>query len=217
LARSGLGRAGRRGRRALAGAQAASEPVAASASSPALAQEPRRAAGRSLAALGGVGDHQPVLGAGRGHVEQTALLAQRLGVGGGQRLPGWEHLLLAAQQEHERRLGALGAVDGRHGHAPVLAGPELLDVQADRVLEEVAQRRLGCVLLLERLGGAAQRAEILEYPLSVAAGAGAGRGVASLLVVADETAIEHHGREHHVAERAASLDLSPHRAQTLAE
>jgi hypothetical protein len=40
-------------------------------------------------------------------------------------------------------------MNGRHRHAPVFAGAELLRVQPDRVLEELAQRGRGAVLLLE--------------------------------------------------------------------
>ena len=47
---------------------------------PRLGEEPRRAAGRSPAALGDVGDQQPVLGAGGGDVEQAALLGKPLRV-----------------------------------------------------------------------------------------------------------------------------------------
>jgi hypothetical protein len=56
-------------------------------------------------------------------------------------------------------------VNRRDGHPPVRAGTELLGVQPGGVLEEVAQRCAGAVLLLERLGGAAQRAQVLEHPL----------------------------------------------------
>ena len=46
-----------------------------------LGQEPGRAAGGPPAALGGVGDQQPVLGAGGGDVEQPAFLGQTLRIG----------------------------------------------------------------------------------------------------------------------------------------
>ena len=48
---------------------------------PGFGEEPGRAAGRPPAALGDVGDQQPVLGAGGGDVEQAALLGEPLGVG----------------------------------------------------------------------------------------------------------------------------------------
>ena len=47
---------------------------------PGFGEEPGGAAGRAPAALGDVGDQQPVLGAGGGDVEQPALLGQPLRV-----------------------------------------------------------------------------------------------------------------------------------------
>ena len=47
---------------------------------PGFGEEPGGAAGRAAAALGDVGDQQPVLGAGGGDVEQAPLLGEPLGV-----------------------------------------------------------------------------------------------------------------------------------------
>ena len=73
------------------------------------------------------------------------------------------------------------------------------------------------MLLLERLRGAAQRAQVLEPPLSVAPRGRVGRRVPPPLMVLDESAVKHHRREHHVAERAALVHLAANRQQALAE
>ena len=117
-----------------------------------------------------MGDQQPVLGAGGGDVEQAALLGEPLGVRRGQRPPRGQQLLLAAEQRDRLGLGALGAVDRRHGDPPVGGGVDLLGVKAGGVLEEAGERRV-LVVLLVGLGGAAQRAQVLEHPLGVAAAA----------------------------------------------
>ena len=64
------------------------------------------------------------------------------------------------------------------------------------------------VVLVVGVGGAAQRAEVLEHPLGVAAAVGVGGVVALVLVVADEPAGHRHGRDHDVADRATGGELA---------
>ena len=63
------------------------------------------------------------------------------------------------------------------------------------------------VVLLVGLGGAAQRAQVLEHPLGVAAAIGVGGVVALVLEVADQPSGQRHGRDHDVADRAAGGEL----------
>ena len=145
-------------------------------------EEAGRAAGRASAALGDVGDQQPVLGAGGGDVEQPALLGEPLGVRRGQRPPRGQQLLLAAEQHDRLRLRALGrwiveTVIRRSGSP----GVELLGVQARRPARGSRSGSRVVVLLLVGLRGAAQRAEVLEHPFGIAAarrGRGCGRAAA---------------------------------------
>ena len=88
-----------------------------------------------------------------------------------------------------------------------VAGVDLLGVQAGGLLEKAGQRRV-LVVLLVGLGGAAQRAQVLEHPLGVAAPLGVRGVVAPVLVVADQPAGERHGRDHDVADRAAGGELA---------
>ena len=94
-------------------------------------------------------------------------------------------------------------MDRRDGDPPVLAGGHLLGVQPGGVLEEAGERRVLVVLVGERLRGAAQRAQVLEHAVGVAALVGPRRAVAPVLVVAHEPAVERDGGDHDVAERAA--------------
>ena len=64
------------------------------------------------------------------------------------------------------------------------------------------------VVLLEGLGGAAQRAQVLEHPLGVATSISVGGVVADVLVVADEAARHRHRRDHDVAERPPGGELA---------
>ena len=64
------------------------------------------------------------------------------------------------------------------------------------------------VVLLVGLGGAAQRAEVLEHPLGVAAAIGVRGVVALVLVVADQPARQRHRRDHDVAERPSGVELA---------
>ena len=73
------------------------------------------------------------------------------------------------------------------------------------------------MLLLEHLGRATEGPQVLEHPLGVPPGGGVGRGVAAALEVLHEPSVEHHRRQHDVAERAAELDLAAHGAHPLAE
>src|SRR3954451_13147152 len=91
---------------------------------PGLGEKARRAAGGASAADVAAGEHEVVLGAGGGDVEQPPLLLEVLGVRALQRAPGGQQLFLAAEQQHELRFGALGAVDRRDRDAAVLAGPD---------------------------------------------------------------------------------------------
>ena len=185
-------------------AQAASEPRRRQQSR--LGEEAGGAAGGTPPALGGVGDQQPVLGAGRGDVEQPALLRQPLGIGRGQRAPGGQQLVLAAEQHDELGLGALRPVNRAHRDSPVGCRVDLLGVQSRGVLEEAGERRV-LVVLLVRLGGAAQRAQVLEHPLGVGPSLGVRRVVAVVLVVAHESAGQRHRGDHRVSERAARVEL----------
>ena len=63
------------------------------------------------------------------------------------------------------------------------------------------------VVLVVGLGGAAERAEVLEHPLGVAAPVGVGGVVALVLVVADQPAGHGHRRDHDVADRPAGGEL----------
>ena len=171
-------------------------------------EEARRAAGGAAVAGGGVRDQQPVLGAGGGDVEQPALLGEPLGVGAGQRSPRRQQPLLAADEHDEQGLRAFGAVDGRDGDAAVLlARLDLLGVQAGGVLEKAGEGRLVALLVVVGLGGAAQRAQVLEHAFGVATLVRVGRAVAALLEVAHEAAFEHHGGEHDVPDGAAVGEL----------
>src|SRR3954447_15799392 len=100
-----------------------------------LGEEARRAAGGASAADVAAGEHEVVLGAGGGDVEQPPFLFEVLMVGALERAPGGQQLFLAAEQQYELRFAALGAVDGGDGDAAVLAGPDLLGVQAGGVFE----------------------------------------------------------------------------------
>ena len=139
------------------------------------------------AALGGVGDQQPVLGAGGGDVEQPALLLEPPRIGRGQRAPGRQQLLLAGEQHHQLGLGPFGAVDRAHRDPVIGGGVDLLRVQTGGVVEKAGERGV-LVLLLVGLGGAAQRAQVLEHPLGIGASLVVGRVVAQMLVVADQAA-----------------------------
>ena len=101
----------------------------------------------------------------------------------------------------------LRAVDRRDGDPPVGGGVDLLGVQAGGLLEEAGERRV-LVVLVVGLGGAAQRAQVLEHPLGVAAAVGVGGVVALVLVVADQPARHRHGRDHDVADRPAGGELA---------
>src|SRR3954468_24314754 len=105
-----------------------------------LGEEARRAAGGAAAADVAACEHEVVLGAGGGDVEQPPFLLEVLGVGALQRAPGGQQLLLAAEQQDQLRFGAFGAVDGGDGDAAVLAGSDLLGVQAGGVLEQAGDR-----------------------------------------------------------------------------
>ena len=63
-------------------------------------------------------------------------------------------------------------------------------------------------MLLVGLRGAAQRAEILQYPFGVVALVGAWRGVSLSLVVADESAVERHRGDDDVPDRPAVAQLA---------
>src|SRR4051794_39377638 len=140
---------------------------------PRLGEEAGGAAGGAPAADVAAGEHEVVLGAGGGDVEQPPFLLEVLGVGALQRAPGGEQLLLAAEQQHQPRFRALGAVDGGDGDASVLAGCDLFGVQAGGVFEQAGDRGGGADLLGVAPGGAAQRAQVLEHALAVAARVGA--------------------------------------------
>ena len=92
-----------------------------------------------------------VLGAGGGDVNSRRSSSSCSGVGAFERAPRGQELVLAAEQQHELCLGALGAVDGRDRDPVVLASADLLGVQAGGVLEEPRQRRAGADLFGERL------------------------------------------------------------------
>ena len=87
-------------------------------------------------------------------------------------------------------------------------------MQAGGVLEEAGQRGARAELVGEGLGGAAQRAQVLEHAFGVAALVGPRRAVAALLVVGDEAAVERDGGDDDVAERAAG---APSRARIALE
>ena len=108
-------------------------------------------------------------------------------------------------------------MDGGDGDAAVLAGPDLLGVQAGGVLEEAGQRGAGADLVGEGLGGAAQRAQVLEHAFAVAALVGARRAVAARLVVGDEAAVERERGDDDVPERAAGAVLVADGLQSGAE
>src|SRR4051794_17048258 len=152
---------------------------------PRLGEEAGGAAGGAPAADVAAGEDEVVLGAGGGDVEQPPFLLEVLGVGALERAPGGQQLLLAAEQQDQLRLRALCPVDGGDGDAAVLAGPDFLGVQAGGVLEEAGDRRSGADLVGVGLGGAAERAQVLEHALAVAALVGARRAVAARLVVGD--------------------------------
>jgi len=59
-------------------------------------------------------------------------------------------------------------MDRRDGDPPIAGRVDLLGVKAGRLLEETGERRV-LVVLVVRLGCAAQRAQILEHPFGVAA------------------------------------------------
>src|SRR4051794_19583001 len=157
---------------------------------PRLGEEAGGAAGGAPAAHVAAGEHEVVLGAGGGDVEQPSFLLEVLGVGALQRAPGREQLLLAAEQEDELGFGSLGPVDGRDGDAAVFAGSDLLGVQAGGVFEKAGDRGGGADLIGVGLRGAAERAQVLEHALAVAALLGARRAVAARLVLGDDAAVE---------------------------
>jgi hypothetical protein len=67
------------------------------------------------------------------------------------------------------------------------------------MIEETAERR-SRFALVEGLGGAAERSQVLEHPLSVAAAIGIGYLIAHVLVVADRPARHRHRGDYDVAE-----------------
>ena len=99
-------------------------------------------------------------------------------------------------------------MDRRHGDPPVAGGVELPGVKAGGVLEKAGERRV-LVVLVVGLGGAAQRAEVLEHPLGVAAAVGVGGVVALVLVVADQPARHGHRGDRDVADRPSADELAP--------
>ena len=96
-------------------------------------------------------------------------------------------------------------------------GGDLVGVQAGGLLEKPAQRRVVGVLLGVRLGGPAQRAEVLEDPFGVLALVGVHRRVSPLLVVADEPAIEHHGPEDDMTDRSSITHVATDAVESFAE
>ena len=176
-----------------------------------LGEKARRAAGGASAAGAGVGEREPVLGARAGDVEQPPFLGELFGVGVGERAPGRQQLLLAGQQEDLLRLGSLGAMDRGNGDAPVLlTGLELLRVKPGAVLQEARQRRRVAVLVLVGLRRAAQRAQVLEHALGVAALVGLRGALAALLEMPDQPAVDRQGGDDHVPERAPGAQLAAH-------
>ena len=120
---------------------------------------------------GGVGEH--AAGPWRGWRRRRTAAAPPRGLRG-RRLcserHGRQQLLLAAEQQHELRLGALGAVDGGDGDAAVLAGSDLLRrAGRRRVRGTPVSRGGGADLVGVGLGGAAERAQVLEHAFAVAA------------------------------------------------
>ena len=138
-------------------------------SRPASVEEARRPAGGAAAADVASREYELILGSGGGDVEQAPLLLEVLRVGALQRAPGGQQLFLTAEQHHEFRLGALGAVDGRDGDPTVLAGSDLFGMQSGGVLEEAGERCRRTELVREGLGGSAERAQVLEHALAIAA------------------------------------------------
>ena len=92
-----------------------------------------------------------------------------------------------------------------------------MGVQAGGLLEKPGQRGVVDVLLLVGLGGAAQGAQVLEHPLGVLALLGFRGVVAPVLVVLDESAVEHHGGDDDVPERAAVAQLATGAVESFAE
>ena len=62
-------------------------------------------------------------------------------------------------------------MDRRHGDPTVTGRVDLLGIEPCRLLEETAERRV-LVVLVVGLGGAAERAQVLEPPFGVAAAVG---------------------------------------------
>ena len=90
-------------------------------------------------------------------------------------------------------------------------------MKAGGLLEKPGQGRVLVVLLLVGLGGAAQRAQVLEHPLGVLALLGFRRVVAPVLVVGDQPAVEHHRGDDDVPERASGAQLAPDALESFAE
>src|SRR3954447_19853507 len=136
---------------------------------PGLGEEARRAAGGAAATDVAAGEHEVGLGTRGGDIEQPPFLLEVLGGDALQRAPRGQELLLAAEQQDQLGLAALGAMDRTDGDAAVLARLDLLGVQAGGVLEEAAQRGARADVFGEGLGGAAERTQVLEGALGVAA------------------------------------------------
>ena len=98
-------------------------------------------------------------------------------------------------------------MDRRYGDPPVgLAVGELLGVKPRRVLEEPGQGG-GLLVLLVGLHVPAQRPQVFEDPLGVAALARAVRAVAQPFLPADQPAGHRHHRDRHVRERPSRVEL----------
>ena len=90
-----------------------------------------------------------------------------------------------------------------------------MGVQAGGLLEKPGQGGVVDVLLLVGLGGAAQGAQVLEHPFGVLALLGFRRVVAPVLVMGDESAVEHHRGDDDVPERASGAQLADGRGRVL--
>ncbi len=107
-------------------------------------------------------EDEPVLGSGRGDVEQAALLLDGERGGVLDCVAGGQSALLASEHEDRLCLGALGAVDRRDRQPQILLGGQRVEVVDAGLLEKAGERRVLAVLALVGVCCATQLAQVPE-------------------------------------------------------
>ena len=165
-----------------------------------------------------VNEEQPILGPGAGDIEHAALLTKRLNVGRLKCSPGGKETLFASGEDHQRGLGALRAANGGHSDSPVFVSrPHLLGVQPGRHLEETGQGAALGMLIVVALRSTAQRTQVLEHTLGVWPPPRCRGMVAAMLVIRNESPLDHHRADNDMPDRSASAELSSHPLHCRAE